>query len=156
VSIDGVTFPSGTGNGYGILTDGFSADVGTLSISNVNGTFTEPADGIVTIGGTYQNLVQKNIQFEISYDGQLNGANNYILGSVASASFSNIHRTDASTATAGPFVGIGTGASISSLEMNDVQMDCSAADASPLISNNGTLSNSSTNNVVLNGCRFMQ
>lgn len=154
ISIDGVVFPSGTGNGYGILTDGASARVGTLSISNVSGIFTEPADGIVTIGGTYNSLLENNVQFENSYAGWLNGANNYILGTVTSAKFSNIHRTDTSTAAAGPFVGVGVGGTISSLEMDNVEMDCSpgALHVSPLISVGGTLSNYSTNNLVLNGC----
>ncbi len=157
VSIDGVVFPSGTGNGYGILTDGASASVGTLSISNVSGTFTEPGDGLVTISGTYNGLALNNIQFEDSYVGPLDRPNNYILGTVTSAGFSNIHRTDTSTATAGPFLGIATGGAISSLEMNNIEMDCSAAsDGSPLISVSGTLSNYSTHNVVLNGCMAMQ
>jgi hypothetical protein len=153
ISIDGVVFPSGTGNGYGVVTDGAVANVGALSISNVSGSFTEPADGILTISGTYNSLVENNIQFVDSYAGTLDRANNYILGTVTSASFSNIHRTDTSTATAGPFLGIAPGAAISSLEMNDIEMDCAASDVSPLISNNnGTLSNVSTNNIVLNGC----
>jgi hypothetical protein len=155
VSIDGVVFPSGTGNGYGILTDGASASVGTLSISNVSGTFTEPADWIMIIGGTYQNLLESNVQFQISYAGWLEQPNNLIYGTVASATFSNIHRTDTSTATAGAFLGIS--GTISSLEMNNIEMDCSAAsDVSPLISVSGTLSNYSTNNVVLNGCGAVQ
>lgn len=157
VSIDGVIFPSGTGNGYGILTDGASANVGTLSISNVSGAFTEPADGLVTISGTYRGLVLNNIQFEDSYAGSLDRPNNYILGTVTSAGFSNIHRTDTSIATAGPFLGIAIGGAISSLEMNNIEMDCSAAsDVSPLVSVGGTLSNYSTDNVVLNGCMAMQ
>ena len=157
VSIDGVVFPSGTGNGYGILTDGASASVGTLSISNVSGTFTEPADGLVTMSGTYNGLVLKNIQFEDSYAGSLDRPNNYIFGTITSAGFSNIHRTDTSTVTAGPFLGIAAGGAVSSLEMNDIEMDCSSAsDVSPLISVGGTLSNYSTSNVVLNGCMAMQ
>jgi len=152
VSIDGVVFPSGTGNGYLVLTDSPSASVGTLSISNVSGTFTEPADGIVTIAGTYKSLVESNVQFENSYDGALNGANNNIVGTVTSATFSSIHRTDTSAASAGPFLGIGIGGTISSLEMNNIQMDCTVSDVSPLIANNGTLSAYSTNNIALNGC----
>jgi hypothetical protein len=154
VSIDGVVFPSGTGNGYLILTDGTSASVGTLSISNVSGIFTQPADGIANILGTYKSLVENNVQFQNSYAGLLNGPNNYVLGTVTSAKFTYIHRTDTSTAAAGPFLGIARGGTISSLEMDNIEMDCSpsALHVSSLISVAGTLSNYSTNNVVLNGC----
>jgi hypothetical protein len=157
VSVDGVVFPSGTGNGYGIFTDGGFASVGTLSISNVSGSFTEPADGLVTISGTYNNLALNNIQFEDSYAGSLDRPNNYIFGSVTSAGFSNVHRTDTSTVTGGPFLGIASGAVVSSLEMNDIEMDCSAtSDVSQLISVGGTLSSYSPNNVVINGCMAVQ
>jgi hypothetical protein len=151
VSIDGVVFPSGNGNGYSLLTDGFSSSVGTLSISNVSGSFTEPADGIASLGGTYQSLVENNIQIEINSAGALNGANNNLFGTITSATFSNVHRTDAFLPVGDPFLGIdGT---ISSLGMTNIEMDCSPpADVSQLISVGGTLSNYSTNNVVLNGC----
>jgi hypothetical protein len=155
ITIDGVTFPSGTGNGYGIITDGSSSNVGTLSISNVSGTFTEPADGFVSIAGTYNSFIENNVQFEDSYAGWLERPNNSILGTVTSAAFTNIQRTDTSPSAAAAFLGLN--GTISNLQLNNIVMTCSNTTYdSPLVDVSGTLSTYSTNNVVLNGCQLMQ